>query len=279
MNGLREWMPIVRIGLLVFAGVALDMTARVVSSRIVRRMGDKRAAAGDIERRQRGATLVSFATSVARVIVWVSVVLSLLSEVNINVGPIVAGAGVIGAALAFGAQNIVKDYLAGFFILFENQYTLGDVVKIGAVSGTVEDITMRITVLRGLDGAMHVIPNGTIQLVSNMTSVWARAVVDVGIAYGGRVDEALAALRRVGKGLHEDADGQWRLLEPPEVPGVVALGDASVTLRLQAKVVAEEQWNVKNELLRRIKNELDAVGIPFPALPAGAAPGPARAVG
>lgn len=278
MRDVREWVPLYRIGLLLFAGIALDTAARVVGRRIVARIADKRAGADDAERRQRGATLVGAATSVGRVVVWVSVVLSMLSQVNINVGPIVAGAGVVGAALAFGAQNIVKDYLAGLFILLENQYTLGDVVKIGAVSGTVEEVTMRVTVLRGLDGAMHVIPNGTIQLVSNMTRVWGRAVVEVAVGYGARLDEVLAALERAADGLYRDPAWRARLLERPEVPGVVAFHDANLTVRVQAKAVAEEQWSVKNELSRRIKDELDATPGAFPV--AAAAPAaPSSATG
>ena len=151
-----------------------------------------------LERRQRSATVVKFSSSVARLVLWTIIFVSLLSEININIGPLLAGAGVLGAALAFGAQNVIRDYLAGFFILLENQYTLGDVVKIGALSGSVEEITMRITVLRGADGAMHVIPNGTITAVSNMTSSWARALVDVVVAYQANLEKALATLSAGG---------------------------------------------------------------------------------
>src|SRR4051812_34116976 len=175
--------PYVRITVLVALGIALEVAVRVFVPRWTKSIAKISDEHEGLERRQRSATVVKFSTSVVRLVLWTIVFVSLLGEININIGPLLAGAGVAGAALAFGAQNIIKDYLAGFFILLENQYTLGDVVRIGALSGTVEEITMRITVLRGVDGAVHVIPNGTIQSVSNMTSAWARVIVDVGVAY------------------------------------------------------------------------------------------------
>jgi small conductance mechanosensitive channel len=176
--------------------------------------------------------------------------------------------------LAFGAQNVVKDYLAGFFILLENQYKLGDVVRIGALTGTVEEITMRITVLRGVDGAVHVIPNGTIQTVSNLTSVWARAIVDVTVAHSAHVDVVLDALSEVGRRFYEDEAWKSRLVEQPEVVGVMKLTDTSVQVRMQVKVQIEQQWKVQSELLRRIKEELDARAVPMPMALVAPAVGP-----
>jgi moderate conductance mechanosensitive channel len=180
----------------------------------------------------------------------------------------------VGAALAFGAQNIIKDYLAGFFILLENQYTLGDVVRIGALSGTVEEISMRITVLRGVDGAMHVIPNDTITAVSNMTSAWARVIVDVGVAYTADLDVAVGVLTKVASDLHADETWGRLMLEPPEVVGLNALTETAMMLRVMVKVIPEYQWKVQRELLRRIKLQLDAshVSAPPGPLPVAAKP-------
>lgn len=257
------WFPLVRIGVLLLSGVLLEVLARRISRRMSLEFA-RRGTPKDIDRRRRTATLLSFATSVARVGIWATVLVSLLAEVNLNIGPILAGAGVVGAALAFGAQNIVKDYLAGFFILLEDQYTLGDVIKIGAVSGTVEDITMRITTLRAADGTLHIVPNGTIQTVSNMTCIWANVILDVAVAQQARTDDALAALRDVATSFAQDASWQSKLLGPPEVTGVVALNDASATLRLQVKVIAEEQWRVRFELVSRVKHVFEERRIPFP---------------
>jgi small conductance mechanosensitive channel len=261
----------VRIAVLVALGVVLEVAVRVFVPRWTKSIAKISDAHEGLERRQRSATVVKFSSSVARLVLWTIIFVSLLSEININVGPLLAGAGVLGAALAFGAQNVIRDYLAGFFILLENQYTLGDVVRIGALSGSVEEITMRITVLRGADGAMHVIPNGTITAVSNMTSGWARALVDVVVAYQSNLERALEALSQVAATFYADPQFAPSLLEPPEVQGVMSISETGMTLRISIKVIAEEQWKVQRELLRRVKLELDArqIGaVPLPRPPA-----------
>jgi small conductance mechanosensitive channel len=265
-----------RIAVLLMLGLAMEVAARVLVPRMTARVSQRASQIIDLERRQRSATVVKFSTSVVRLILWTIVFVSLLGEININIGPLLAGAGVLGAALAFGAQNIIKDYLAGFFILLENQYTLGDVVRIGALSGTVEEITMRITVLRGVDGAMHVIPNGTIQSISNMTSAWARVIVDVGVAYSTKLDGAVEVLSKVAKEMHADPAWGRLMLEAPEVLGLNALTETAMILRVMVKVIPEYQWKVQRELLRRIKLELDANQITAPPTPM---PPPPAAVG
>jgi small-conductance mechanosensitive channel len=257
-----------RIAVLFLLGIVLEVAARVFVPRVTARVAQRASQVVDLERIQRTATVVKFSTSVVRLVLWAIIFVSLLSEININIGPILAGAGVFGAAVAFGAQNIIKDYLAGFFILLENQYTLGDVIRIGAITGAVEEVTMRITVLRGQDGAMHVIPNGTIQSVSNMTSGWARVITDVSVAYDAKLDAALGVLARVGREFREDKDWGHYLLEKPEVLGLNAITDTAMVVRLQVKVIPEYQWRVQRELLRRIKLELDANGIHPPFAPA-----------
>lgn len=268
IDEIREYarlLPLFRLGLLVLAGLVAELAVRIVLPRLSARLSDRASQLFDPERHKRSATVVRFGTNFVRLIIWTVVFFSFLAQININIGPFLAGAGVVGAALAFGAQHVVKDYLAGFFILLENQYKLGDVVRIGAFSGTVEEITMRITVLRGVDGAMHVVPNGTIQTVSNLTSVWARAVVDVSVSHGANVDVALEALSEAGRVFYADEVWKPSLLESPEVAGVIGLSDTSVQLRLQVKVKPEEQWKVQRELLRRVKVELDARAVPMPA--------------
>jgi small conductance mechanosensitive channel len=265
-----------RIAVLLVLGIAMEVAARVLVPRVTARVSQRASQIIDLERRQRSATVVKFTTSVVRLVLWTIVFVSLLSEININIGPILAGAGVLGAALAFGAQNIIKDYLAGFFILLENQYTLGDVVRIGALSGTVEEITMRITVLRGVDGAMHVIANGTIQAVSNMTSAWARVIVDVGVAYSTNLDAAVGVLAKVAKELHADETWGRLMLEPPEVLGLNALTETAMVMRVMVKVIPEYQWKVQRELLRRIKLALDANHIAAPPTPPPSPPPPPR---
>jgi small conductance mechanosensitive channel len=256
-----------RILVLLLLGIAMEVAVRVLIPRVTARVSRRASQIMDLERRQRSATVVNFSTGVIRLVVWTMLFVSLLGEININIGPLLAGAGVAGAALAFGAQNIIKDYLAGFFILLENQYTLGDVVRIGAFTGTVEEISMRITVLRGMDGSMHVVPNGTITAVSNMTSAWARVVVDIGVAYSTNVDTAVAILAKVAAGLRSDETWAPFMLEAPEVLGLTSLTETAMILRVMVKVVPEAQWKLQRELLRRIKVELDANHIAPPSVP------------
>jgi small-conductance mechanosensitive channel len=274
IHSYRSLVPLVRIAVLLLVGLLLELGARVFIPRLTARVAARASQVIDLEKRQRSATVAKFSMSVARLVLWTLIFVSVLSEININVGPLLAGAGVMGAALAFGAQNIIKDYLAGFFILLENQYTLGDFVRIRDLSGTVEEITMRITVLRGVDGTMHVVPNGTIQSVSNMTSAWARVIVDVNVAYRTDVDRALSALGRVAAAFHADPAWARYQLEAPEVQGVVAMSETAVTMRISVRVIAEEQWRMHRELLYRTKRELDAAGIspPFAAMPPPAPP-------
>ncbi len=256
-----DWAPVARIAILLACGVGLEVGARAVSRRYAAKLADATGGRERKERRQRAVTLINFATSVARVVIWSLVAIAALGELTINVGPILAGAGVVGAALAFGAQNVVKDYLAGFFILLEDQYAIGDVVKIGSASGTVEEITMRVTVLRAHDGAVHVVPHGSIQLVTNLTSAWSRTVVDVPVSRDAPLDVALAALAEAAAGAVADGALAPSLLAEPEVVGVVAIGEATATLRLQVKVVPEQRWHVERELLARVQRALAARGI------------------
>lgn len=256
---LGAWAPVGKIVVVVLGGAALDLGARIAARRIVVGVGPAESDALSVrERAQRAATLVNVAASLARVGIWLAVVLTVLSELTIDVGPFLAGAGVLGAALAFGAQNVVKDYLAGFFILFEEQYAIGDVVRIGQVSGTVERISMRSTVLRGIDGARHVVAHGSIQMVTNLTSTWARAVVEVPVAATADVDAAIAALAEAARATHADGEFAKLFLEAPVVAGVVAMGETTLTLRAQAKVLPGEQWRVQREILRRTKLAFDA---------------------
>lgn len=257
-------LPLFRLGVLVLIGLVAELVVRIAIPRLSAKLADHAPQLFDAERVKRQATVVRFGTNFVRLIIWTVVFVSLLAQFNINIGPLLAGAGVVGAALAFGAQHVVKDHLAGFFILLENQYKLGDVVRIGAHTGTVEEITMRITVLRGDDGAVHVIPNGAIQTVSNLTRVWGRAIVDVTVAHSAHVDVALDAMSEVGRRIYEDEAWKPVLLEEPEVVGVTKLSDTSVQLRMQVKVKVERQYKLQCELLRRVKEELDARRVPMP---------------
>src|SRR5213075_772718 len=178
-------------------------------------------------------------------------------------------AGVAGLAIGFGAQNLIKDYFAGFFLLLEDQVRQGDVIEVAGKSGVVEDVTLRHVRLRDFDGHVHFVPNGEIKVLTNRTRGYAYATMDTGVAYTTDVDQALALLREVGAALRADADWRGRIAEDIEVQGVEQLGESAVVLRSRLKVVpAIEQWNVRREFLRRFKKACDERGIeiPFPQL-------------
>lgn len=231
-------------------------------------------------REQRTRTLGGLLNSVALVVISTFAVLTILNTF-VPIGPLLAGVSVIGLAVSFGAQSLVKDVITGTFILLEGQFGIGDVVRIGEAAGLVERLTLRTTMLRDTEGVLHIIPNGEIKMVSNLTKTWSRAVVDVGIAYREDVDRVIAVLRDIGNEFqHED---QWAplLLDPPEVLGVQALGESSVVIRMQVRTLPLKQWEVARELRRRIKKRFDADGIeiPFPQVtltwgevPSGAIP-------
>ena len=216
-------------------------------------------------RERRGKTISQLLRSVGRVVVFV-IALLLTFNVFINIGPILAGAGILGLAVSFGAQSLVKDVISGFFILFENQFAIGDVVEAGGKSGVVEKMTMRVVVLRDLKGVMHVIPNSEIKVVSNMTRGWSRAVVDVGVGYEEDVDRALAVVRDEAAQFSTDKNWASQLDGPVEVPGVEALGDSAIVIRTLIRTQPGSQWNVAREFRRRLKVRFDReeIEIPFP---------------
>ena len=193
-------------------------------------------------------------------------VLTIAIVVGVPITPFLAVGSAVGVAVGFGAQDLVKDIIAGFFILAEDQYHIGDVVRIGGVAGAVEDIRLRVTVLRDLDGYVHYVPNGQIQVTTNLTQQFSQVVIDVGIAYRVDVDRALEVFGDELGRLASDPDWSNMIIEPPQILGVDALGDSAVVLRGVLKVGADDRWLVKREALRRVKNRFDAedIEIPFP---------------
>lgn len=218
----------------------------------------------DRERGQRLVTLTNVVMMLIRVAVWAIVILTVMGIWGIPMTPFVAAAATIGIAVGFGAQDLVRDVIAGFFILVEDQFGIGDVVSIGGVSGTVEEITLRTTVLRDLDGNEYHVPNGHIVVTTNMTQGFARVVADIGVSYSTDLDTAMAAILDEVTAMADDPDWAESFLAAPEMLGVNNLGDSSVEIRIVSEVVPEERWTVKREINRRIKNRLDAESIEIP---------------
>lgn len=231
--------------------------ARGIVSRMANKGGDPAA---------RAETLWAMLRRVIQILFVAIGVLTIAIVVGVPITPFLAVGSAVGVAVGFGAQDLVKDIIAGFFILAEDQYHIGDVIRIGGVAGAVEDIRLRVTVLRDLDGYVHYVPNGQIQVTTNLTQQFSQVVIDVGIAYRVDVDRALEVFGDELGRLASDPDWSNMIIEPPQILGVDALGDSAVVLRGVLKVGADDRWLVKREALRRVKNRFDAedIEIPFP---------------
>jgi len=215
-----------------------------------------------IELKKRQDTIEILAVNVIRLFVLVIAGLMILETgLGLDIGPAIAGLGIVGIAIGLGTQHLVRDYLNGALILMENQFAIGDIVRVAGVSGQVEDFTLRRTTLRDTDGTVHTVPNGDISVASNLTRVFGRVNVEVQIVYGTDVDEAIAVVNRLGQAMAEDQDWGPRILEAPKVDRVSGFGDFGVTLAIVGKVHASEQWAVAGEVRRRLVSAFKTAGI------------------
>ncbi|MCA9221235.1 MAG: mechanosensitive ion channel [Planctomycetales bacterium] len=240
--------------------------ARVGESRLITLMANRTRVGNQEERENRAKTLVGVFRSVANIVTIGGGSMMVLDELGLPVGPLLGGAAVVGLAVAFGAQSLIKDYFTGFMLLSEQQYMINDVIRVGDIAGQVERITLRMTVLRDLEGRVHFIPHGQINTVTNMTHGWSRAVFEVGIAYKEEVDRVIDVLHDLGRDLRSDPQFGRLILEDLTMLGVDSFGDSAVTLKFFIKTRPLQQWTVKREMLRRIKNRFDEleIEIPFP---------------
>lgn len=206
---------------------------------------------------KRGQTIADLVRSVGRVLIIVSALLLTL-DIFLDIRTLLAGVGILGLAVSFGAQSLVKDVISGFFILLENQFVVGDVIEAAGKSGTVERISLRAVQLRDLDGTVHVVPNGQIAVVSNQTRSWSRAVVEVSVPRDVEVDRTLDMFRDEAARFYDDAAWHARFEGAPEVPGVEQITDSRLIIRTLLRTVAGSQWDVAREFRRRIKNRLSA---------------------
>lgn len=246
--------------ILLLAWVSLRVTHRLVNA-FHQRLKDKTSSA---EEQRRIATLERVFGYVASVVIWVVTIMLVLSELGISIAPILATAGVAGLAIGFGAQSLVKDYFTGFVMLVENQIRVGDIVEIANKTGAVEELTLRYVRLRDYSGAVHFVPNGIINSVSNMSRDFAFAVVDVGVGYEAELEAVFQVMKRTAEDLRADPDFSGRILEGLEIAGVDQWAESSVMIRARLKVVALEQASVRREYLRRLKTAFDANGIDIP---------------
>ena len=232
------------------------------------RLADKMAQLRERTERasQRAKTLGTLFKSIATTIIWAVALMMLLGEFDVNLGPLIAGAGIIGVAVGFGAQSIVRDLLTGVFMLIEDQYGVGDVVDLGDAVGTVESVGLRTTRLRDISGTVWHVPNGAIARVGNMSQLWARVPLDLDVAYDTDLDEAMAIIKRVADEVWQEQGESTTVLEEPTLSGVQAFGADAVTIRVMLKTEPSEQWATARLMRRRIKAAFDEAGIeiPFP---------------
>jgi small conductance mechanosensitive channel len=215
---------------------------------------------------KRAETLAKLVRQAAVIVVWVMMILMILREIGVEIAPILASAGIVGLAVGFGAQNLVRDLITGFFMILENQVRVGDVAIVNGTGGLVEKINLRTIVLRDLSGVVHVFPNGTINTLANVTREWSAYVFTVGVAYKEDTDHVVDVIRRVGNELRQDEVLGPFMLEDIEIFGVDAFAESAVEIKGRIKTVPIKQWDVGREFLRRVKKTFDREGIeiPFP---------------
>jgi len=220
----------------------------------------------EIEVHKRADTLGSIVKYILSVAIIGAGVMMVLGELGVNIGPILAGAGIIGLAVGFGAQNIVRDMISGFFILLDDQIRVGDVVEVAGKSGLVEKINLRLTTLRDLAGNVHYVRNGQVEIITNMTKEYSRCVFDIGVAYRENVDEVINVIRQVGEELRSDPQFSEDVLEPIEILGLDQFGESAIVIKARIKTKPIKQWSVGREFNRRLKMRFDEenIEIPFP---------------
>ena len=262
---LTEWA--VTSGLHIAIIVALSfLGVRVVRISFRRLFAGFFGSALDDERKKKVETLSVVVGRFTTIMIIVVAAMMVLKEFGIDIGPALAGAGVLGVAVGFGAQHLVRDMISGFFIILDDQIRLNDIVEIAGKSGVVERVNLRVTVLRDMEGKVHYVRNGEIGVVTNMTKDYSRYVFDVGVAYRENVDEVIEVIRAVDEGMRADPGYRDDILEPVEVLGLDRFADSAVIVRARTKTRPMQQWRVGREFNRRLKQEFDARGIeiPFP---------------
>jgi small conductance mechanosensitive channel len=269
--------PWVSIALIVVGAFVANRIARRLIRRAVRRwekvgevtvrgrrvlkLLESSAPVPTIRRHQRAQTIAHGLSSFASIIVWIVAAGMVLGVFGISGGAVLTSAGLIGVALAFGAQNLLRDLIAGTFMIFEDQLGVGDVVDAGVASGTVEDVTLRSTRLRDVEGVVWHVPNGVILRIGNKSQSWSRAVLDIPVSYSSDIDRAQQVIAEAAHELVDEDDWRERVLAEPEVWGVESMTLDTVTIRLVVKTAPHEQWRVARELRARVKLALDAAGI------------------
>jgi small conductance mechanosensitive channel len=268
---LQEWvineLPGVLIIILVLI-VVLRLVSfslkRLKKTLVSRSQKSEKGDAAEVEKRIN--TLVGIIKGVVKIVLWVIALMILLKKFGVDIGPILASAGIIGVAIGFGSQELVRDFISGFFLLLENQVRTGDVAVINGTGGLVEKIEMRTITLRDFSGVVHVFQNGKINTLSNMTKEWSAMVFDIGVAYKENVDTVMEVMREVGDSMQNDENFKNAILEPIEIFGLDQFGDSALVIKARIKTKPIQQWTIGREYRKRLKVAFDKrnIEIPFP---------------
>ncbi len=263
----KDWLVEhgIRIGSILVLSVAALLILGFAGSKAIRAFVT-RGSPGQAEEevRKRADTLSNVLITAGQVFIICIAAFIILSELGIDIAPIMAGAGVVGIAIGFGAQSVVKDIIAGVFIIMENQYRVGDVVKIADISGLVENINLRRTMLRDLDGIVHVVPNGEIRVASNLTKEWSRVNLNISVSYGTDLDRAIAVINRVCQQMAQEPQWAPLIIKTPQVLRVDNLGDSGIDIKILGDTRPMRQWEVTGEIRKRVKKTFDEEGIEMP---------------
>jgi len=262
---LSEWFLTsgLRILLIIVMTLILLKIATIITNKLRTVIGKRE---GDLEFEKRSGTLSGVIHWIMRVVILAVATFMLLAEFGVNLGPVLAAAGVVGLAVGFGAQNLVQDFISGFFLLLEDQVRVGDVVNIGDKGGLVEKVTLRMVILRDFSGSVHFIRNGKIDVVTNMTKDYSNYVFNLGVAYRENVDEVIKVLKGVDEEMRQTDGYKNDILAPLDVAGLDSFGDSAIVIKARVKTKPCQQWRIGREYNRRIKMKFDELGIeiPFP---------------
>ena len=261
------WLQIhgIRIAIIVILGFVAYLVIKRVVPRLIRktmliRMKDQPEAA--IAKRSK--TISHVITNAIGIFIGVLVLFTILGQVGFNIGPALASLGIAGLAISFGAQSLIKDLINGLFIMLEDQYGIGDVVRVGGIAGLVEEVNLRRTVLRDLDGIVHFIPNSEISIASNLTKEYSRVNMNISVGYGEDLDRVMEITNLVCKHMADEPEWKKKIIKTPQVLRVDALGDSGIEIKILGDTRPSMQWEVMGELRRRIKKEFDKEGIEIP---------------
>ncbi len=261
------WLQIHGIRIIVI--IALGFAAYLIAKRLVprlimrtmlMRMKDQPEAAV----KKRSTTISHVLTNTIGVLIGVLVLFTILGQVGFNIGPALASLGIAGLAISFGAQSLIKDFINGLFILLEDQYAIGDVVRVGGISGLVEEVNLRRTVLRDLDGIVHYVPNSEIGIASNFTKEYSRVNLNISVGYGEDLDRVIEVINQVCSKLSNEPEWKAKIIKPPQVLRIDSLGESGIDIKILGDTRPIMQWEVMGELRRRIKKEFDKQGIEIP---------------